>query len=110
MEIKDIIEDRKLSTEAKIILLAAEIEKQIRAAPAEEVEIRLICDEVQFHTYCAAFKPRQMLLKKNGQRTWHRLLANYSPTHGATFPSMVQPVERSLKRQRRSAFQKVTEV
>src|SRR5579875_876077 len=58
MEIKDIIEDQKLSTEAKIILLAAEIEKQIRAAPAEEVEIRLICEEVQFHTYRAAFIPR----------------------------------------------------
>jgi hypothetical protein len=49
MEIKGIIEDRKLSTEAKIILLAAEIEKQIRAAPAEEVP---------FHTYRAAFIPR----------------------------------------------------
>src|SRR5215469_6836976 len=56
--IQQIIADPTLSTEAKVILVTAEIAKQIRAAPAEEVEIKLICEEVPFHSYRAAFIPR----------------------------------------------------
>ncbi len=58
MDIQSIIADPKLSTEAKVILVTGEIEKIIRAAPAEEVKINLICEEVIFHTYRAAFIPR----------------------------------------------------
>lgn len=58
MEIASIIEDPGLSTEAKVILLAAEIEKILRSAPAEEVEVKLVCEETVFHTYCTPFIPR----------------------------------------------------
>lgn len=58
MEIRNIIDDPTLSTEAKVILVTGEIEKLLRAAPAEEVEIKLLCDEVVFHSYRAAFIPR----------------------------------------------------
>ena len=58
MDIQQIITDQKLSPEAKVILVTAEIEKIIRAAPAEEVKINLMCEEVVFHTYRAAFVPR----------------------------------------------------
>jgi hypothetical protein len=51
MEIQRIIDDSSLSTEAKVILLTAEIEKLIRSAPAEEVEVKLMCEETVFHTY-----------------------------------------------------------
>jgi hypothetical protein len=57
-DVQRIIADPTLSVHAKAILVAAEIEKLLRAAPAEEVEIKLICDEVQFHSYRAAFIPR----------------------------------------------------
>src|SRR6266568_9335647 len=51
MEIQRIIDDSSLSTEAKVILLTAEIEKLPRSAPAEEVEVKLMCEETVFHTY-----------------------------------------------------------
>lgn len=57
-DVQRIIADEKLSVHAKAILVAAEIEKLLRAAPASEVEIKLICDEVPFHSYRAAFVPR----------------------------------------------------
>ena len=43
MEIQRIIDDSSLSTEAKVILLTAEIEKLLRSAPAEEVEVKHTC-------------------------------------------------------------------
>jgi len=58
MEIQHIIDDSSLSTEAKVILLSAEIEKIIRSAPAEEVEVELMCEETAFHTYHTPYIPR----------------------------------------------------
>jgi hypothetical protein len=58
MEIQRIIDDSSLSTEAKVILLTAEIEKLIRSAPAEEVEVKLMCEETVFHTYRTPYIPR----------------------------------------------------
>jgi hypothetical protein len=58
MELQRIIEDSTLSTEAKVILLTAEIEKRIRSAPAEEVEVKLMCEETVFHTYHTPYIPR----------------------------------------------------
>ncbi len=55
MEIQRIIDDPSLSTEAKVIRLSAEIEKLIRSAPAEEVEVKLMCEETVFHTYRAPY-------------------------------------------------------
>jgi hypothetical protein len=57
-DVQRIIADPTLSVHAKAILVTAEIEKLLRAAPAEEVEIKLICEEVPFHSYRAAFIPR----------------------------------------------------
>ena len=79
MDIQQIITDQKLSPEAKVILVTAEIEKIIRAAPAEEVKINLMCEEVVFHTYRAAFVPRvgelircRLYISKGGLATrWH---------------------------------------
>lgn len=58
MELQRIIEDSNLSTEAKMILLTAEIEKLIRSAPAEEVEVKLMCEETVFHTFRTPYLPR----------------------------------------------------
>jgi hypothetical protein len=57
-DVQRIIADPTLSPEAKVILVTAEIERQIRAAPAEEVEIKLMCEGTVFHSYRAAFIPR----------------------------------------------------
>jgi hypothetical protein len=56
--IQDIIADPTLSTEAKVILVTGEIEKQIRNSDHEQVEIRLMCEDVPFHPYHAPFIPR----------------------------------------------------
>lgn len=56
--VQRIIADPTLSVHAKAILVTAEIEKQLRVVPAEEVEIKLICEEEHFHSYHAAFIPR----------------------------------------------------
>jgi hypothetical protein len=58
MELERIINDSTLSTEAKVILLTAEIEKFIRSAPAEEVEVKLMCEETVFQTYRTPYIPR----------------------------------------------------
>ena len=58
MELQRIIDDSNLSTEAKVNLLTAEIEKRIRSAPAEEVEVKLMCEETVFHTYRTPSIPR----------------------------------------------------
>ena len=58
MEIQSIIDDSSMSTEAKVILITAEIEKLLRSAPAEEVEVNLMCEETVFHTYHTPYLPR----------------------------------------------------
>ncbi len=72
MEIQRIIDDSSLSTEAKVILLTAEIEKLLRSAPTEEVEVKLLLNLRAF--YQLLNRPTEFQNSHDPTRTFHQPL------------------------------------